>query len=140
MNLRISGLAAAMAILAPLAGACAAAPDVPHVDFVPINSHPAIPTGLKATCMTGPNVLTMSKTCPVVHYSGYTTWAYSFIDNRVSMALVTYDKSGKVVGNVTKNGARYVWIIHSGHTVPVAEFFGQSNRMVTAAWSELKPK
>jgi hypothetical protein len=139
MTCRISALAA-VAMLVPLSGALAAHPEDPHVDFVPINSHPAIPAGLKVACFPSPTVLTMSKTCPVVHYGAYTTWAYSFMDNRVSMALVTYDKSGKVVGNLTKNGARYVWIIHSGHSVPIAEFFGQSNQMVTAAWSELRPK
>ncbi len=137
MNHRFFALAAA-AISASLAGPSAAAVSDPYVAFVPIDSHPAIPAGLKVACFPIPTVLAMSKTCPVIRYKGNTTWAYSFIDNRVSMALVTYDAHNNVVGNLTKNGARYVWDVHSGK-VPMVEFFGQSNQMVVASWDELKP-
>ena len=111
----------------------------PEVVFLPSTAAPLVPAGLKVTCMEGPNQLTPSKTCPVVQYNGYSVWAYSFIDNRVSLALVTYDSNNKVVGNITKNGTRYIWnAVSSLHTQGV-EFFGQTNTWVTATWAELFP-
>lgn len=110
-----------------------------NVAFVPANKPPPVPAGLKVACLTGPNVLTSSKTCPVVKYKGITTWAFSFIDNRVSMALVSYDASNKVVRNVTMNGARYVWnMISSVHTKTVL-IEGQSNQRFTVPWAQLGP-
>jgi len=72
-----------------------------------------------------------------VKYQGITTWAYSFIDNRVSMALVSYDAQNKVVGNVTKNGARYVWNITSSTYNKTVTFEGQAKQRVDAIWAEL---
>jgi hypothetical protein len=93
--------------------AVAAGTAQPQVDLVPSNSQPPVPDGLKMTCMVDGKTLQLNTLCPVVRYRGVTTWAYSFIDNRVSMALVSYDFQNNIVGNVTKDGARYVWRIMS---------------------------
>ncbi len=133
----VASLMVGVAIL--VAAPVAAAPRLPVIAYVPINSNPPVPAGLKVACMPGPNVLNLSKTCPVVKYNGLTTWAYSFIDNRVSLALVTYDSHNNVVGNITKDGARYVWeaIVDRGQQRVV--FNGQSNQSVSASFAELNP-
>ncbi len=123
------------ALAAPLAAI--AADPVAIVVYVPANSNPPVPAGLKVTCLKGPNVLASSGKCPVVTYNGITTWAYSYIDNRVSMALVSYDSKNNVVANVEKPGARYVWNATSSQVDRTVIFFGQSNQNVTAAWSSL---
>jgi hypothetical protein len=138
MNRSIRGLLAACAIGPALIAPAAAQPkDLAQIKYVPTSAHPAIPAGLKVTCMTGPNVLTPSKTCPVVFYQGITTWAYSFIDNRVSLALVSYDARGKIVRNVTRDGARYVWVMESGIPSRLVTMFGQANQYIEAPWDQL---
>lgn len=111
----------------------------PQVSYVPTNSGPTPPAGLKVACMPGPNTLTSSKTCPVIKYLGDTTWAYSYIDNRVSLAFVTYDASNNVVLNQNKDGTRYVWNIISSYDTKLIQAFGQSNAYVTLNWSDLVP-
>ena len=72
---------------------------------------------------------------PIVKYKGMTTWAYSYIDNRVSLALVTYDGSGKIVRNVEQPGLRYVWNMTSGLKNQAIDIFGQSNAHVQLPWA-----
>ena len=139
LNFRSSVIALAIGLAALSSAPAEAAPKRAVVAYVPINSNPPIPAGLKIACMKGPNDLTMSKTCPVVKYMGNTTWAYSFIDNRVSMALVTYDAQNNVVSNITKDGARYVWQAVSSLPDKTVMFSGQSNQTVTVTWAELTP-
>jgi hypothetical protein len=108
-----------------------------RIAYVPANSHPPVPMGLKVTCLRGPNTLMSSKTCPVVKYQGITTWAYSFYDNRVALGLVSYDAQNNVVRNVTKNGARYVWVMTSSVRTKTATMSGQANKTITVPWTEL---
>jgi hypothetical protein len=139
MHLRLSSLlvvAAVGLLLVPAATAQVDTP-VPKITYLPVNSSPSVPEGLKVTCMQGPNVLTTSQTCPVVQYQGITTWVYSFIDNRVSVALVSYDAQNKVVRNVTKDGARYVWTVDTITGDKTIKIWGQSNQSVSATWAEL---
>jgi hypothetical protein len=140
MHMRLSGFLAVAAIGLLLVAPAAAQgkKDEAVVVYVPTNSNPPVPAGLKATCLQGPDVLTPSKTCPVVKYQGITTWAYSFIDNRVPMALVSYDAQNKVVRNVTKDGARYVWTITSRARNKTVTFeVGHAKQSVSATWAEL---
>jgi hypothetical protein len=108
-----------------------------RIAYVPINSHPPVPAGLQVVCATNPFSVTMSKTCPVVKYQGITTWAYSFADNRPALALVSYDGRNQMVRNVTRWGARYVWVMTSGVDTQLVTMSGQSNQTITVPWSEL---
>jgi hypothetical protein len=81
-----------------------------------------------------------SDTCPVVTYKDVTTWAFSYTDNRVSMALVSYDRNNNVIANVEKPGARYVFAAESSIYTETVLFFGQAGNHVTATWAELGPK
>jgi len=147
MNTRLSGLLAAGAIgLLLVPQAAAQGPkggpgkkNEARVVFVPANSSPPVPGGMKVTCLKGPNVLQSSKTCPVVKYLGITTWAYSFLNNQTAMALVSYDAQNKVVRNVTKQGLRYVWNMISSPRTKTVEIFGQVNNRVEVPWTELGP-
>lgn len=109
----------------------------PQVVQVPANAPPPVPAGMKVTCLTGPNVLQSSPTCPVVKYNGHTTWAFSFIDNRVAYGIVTYDANNQILANSTQNGARYVYKITVDNGAKTVSFWGQGDAKVTVPWSSL---
>lgn len=112
-------------------------PAAPTIKIVPANSHPPVPSWLKATCLKGPNTTESAPTCPVVKYKEFTTWAYSFNDNRVSFALVVYDNKNNIVSIATKDGARYVWKITVNPEKKTVTVWGQANNSVTAEWFEV---
>ena len=110
----------------------------PVVDFMPVNKAPTPPAGEKIICPPNPNTGAADATCPVVKYNGYSTWAFSYSDNRMAIALVTYDPSGKVVGNLNKSNIRYIWnMVVDSHNRQI-EMFGQSNQWIAVTWDELK--
>lgn len=109
----------------------------PQVALVPANAPPPVPGGLKVTCLKGPNTLESSPTCPVVQYNGHTTWAFSFIDNRVAYGVVTYGANNQVLANNTQDGARYVYKITVDSTAKTVSFWGQGDAKVTVPWSAL---
>lgn len=131
--------AAICAALLMLAAGPAGATDAAVIANPNASSAPTPPSGLKVTCLVDPNSLQSAKTCPVVQYMGMTTWAYSYIDNRVSLALVTYDGSGKIVRNVEQTGVRYVWNMTSSLTNKNITIFGQSNAYVELPWAKFGP-
>ena len=115
-------------------------PGGPQIETVNVSTHPAIPAGMKVAFMTGPNSPTPdgeSSTCNVIRYNGLTYWAYSYIDNRVSLGLVAYDASGKQVAQQELQGTRYLWKITSDPAAQTVTFYGQSNQTVSRAWSQL---
>jgi hypothetical protein len=111
----------------------------PVVKQVPSSSHPAVPSGMKVTCLQGPDVLQSSTTCPVFSWGIYSYWAYSYIDNRNGMGIVAYDDKGNMVYKWDKNGARYVYKITVDNTKQTVTFWGQSNNKIVVAWKELFP-
>jgi hypothetical protein len=115
----------------------AAAQYPPQVDTVPSGSHPAVPPEQKVTCVSGPNSLAPNPTCPLLAFNGYTYWAYSFIDNRVAMAIVAYDSQGNLVKQWEKSGSRYVWSIHVDEIKQTVDFLGQSDAKITMSFAEL---
>jgi hypothetical protein len=134
-------LAAALAAAAFASSAHAQTPppDAAVIANVKANSGPTPPAGLKVTCLTDPNTTQSAQTCPVVQRLGTTTWAYSYTDNRVSLALVTYDASGKILHNVEQTGLRYVWNMTSSLTDKTVTIFGQSNASATLPWTSFGP-
>jgi hypothetical protein len=109
----------------------------PTVANVPSGSHPPVPQDLKVACMQGANTLSASATCPVLQWNGLTYWAYSYLDNRVAMAIVAYSSSGNLVKRWDRSGGRYVWKTTSDPTKKTVTFAGQANGTVTFSWSEL---
>jgi hypothetical protein len=121
------GIACASFAFAAALSSKALAQAAPTVVNVPANSGPVPQSGLKVTCLEGPNVLVSSQTCPVIKYKGYTFWAYSFVDNRVAMALVRYGRDGKMQALRDLPGTRYVWKITIDPKTKTATLWGQAN-------------
>jgi hypothetical protein len=136
-----SKLAAITAVLlaAALNAPAQAASGAPQVTAVPLSASPPVPAGLKVTCMIDGEQLQTAATCPIVKYRGITTWAYSFIDNRVSLAIVSYDARNNVIRNVTLDGTRYVWQIGLAPGSGKVTFTGQSDTTVTVNLADLGP-
>lgn len=95
----------------------------------------AIPAGMKAACVVSATDETISRSCPVIHYLGITTWAYGFEDNRASFGIVSYDSSRNVVRNVTLDGARNVYKITSDTEVKTVTFWGEGDARIVLPWS-----
>jgi hypothetical protein len=112
----------------------------PVAASLPAASHPAIPEGMKVACFTGPNSPEPdgpSQSCPVLQWGGLTFWPYSYVDNRVSMGIVSYDSAGKLVKQMEKAGARYVWKITVDTAARTVTFWGQANQTIVVPWVEL---
>nr|WP_295111798.1 hypothetical protein [uncultured Caulobacter sp.] len=125
------------AFVIALGAASAALAQAPQIATVPANSNPPVPAGLKVTCTPNPNTGAPSPTCPIIQYNGVTTWAYSFIDNRVSYGIVSYDAGGNVLRNVEYPGARYVYKMTVDPNAQTVSVWGQSNAKVDVAWRDL---
>ena len=109
---------------------------------VPENLCPAIPNGLKLTALQDPNELTSKVNYPIlkVGQSGFETiqyWPFSYIDNRVGMAIIAFDGKGNVVKRWDKEGARYVWKIEEDLNTNEIVFVGQMEQKIVMKWSEL---
>jgi len=98
-----------------------------------------IPDGLKVTALQGPNTLQSASACPVLTIGSFTLWPFSYDDNRVSFGMVMYDPLWRVVNQVEKQGARYVYkITLSGSgSDGSATFWGQSDQSVTMSLDEI---
>jgi len=98
-----------------------------------------IPDGMKVTALAGPNTLQSAPSCPVLALGGFTLWPMSYIDNRVSFGMVMYDPKWKIVNQIEKPGARYIYKITksgSGGSGSVT-FSGQSDQSVTMSLDEI---
>ena len=97
-----------------------------------------IPDGMKVTALNGPSG-TPTSPCPVLAIGGFTLWPFSYMDNRVSFGMVMYDVNWKVVSQVEKKGARYVYQITKTGTGGSGSvtFAGQANQVVTMSLDEI---
>jgi hypothetical protein len=98
-----------------------------------------IPDGMKVTALAGPNTLQPAASCPVLAVGGFTLWPMSYIDNRVGFGMVMYDPKWKIVNQVEKPGARYIYKITksgSGGSGSVT-FSGQADQSVTMSLDEI---
>ncbi|MGH7487665.1 MAG: hypothetical protein ACREMY_18980, partial [bacterium] len=111
----------------------------PVVATVPSNSAPSVPAGLKVACFANGTNLQTIATCPVVKVGGLTTWAFSYVDNRVSLAFVTFNSKGHILRNTEMKGARYVWQMTVNATNKTVTATGQSNASVSAPWTAVGP-
>lgn len=98
-----------------------------------------VPDGLKATALAGPNTLTSAPVSPVLAIGGFTYWPMSYIDNRVSFCIVSYDPQGTVVQQLETKGARYVYKItlEGSGSSGSATFWGQGDQKVTLTLDQM---
>jgi hypothetical protein len=95
-----------------------------------------VPDGMKVTAITGPNTTQSAPSCPALAVGGFTLWPMSYYDNRVSFGMVMYDPTWKVIGQVEKKGARYVYKI-TLNTAGSVTFSGQADQAVTMTLDEI---
>lgn len=137
----LKSMLAAAGVAAALAASAAQAQAVPHtpqIKFEPVGSAPSVPAGLQTACLKVPDDgVQLSTTCPVIYYGANKTWVFSYADNRMSFALVTFDPSGKVLQNVERQGARYAFDVFSDDKGQKLVIVGQSKNIVIANWSDL---
>jgi hypothetical protein len=140
---RHSAVAAIAALGLTVAAWPAAAQHAQHPQVVYIASadSPPPPAGMQLVCVTASNDgAPTAKTCPVVQYQGVTTCPFRYADNRTSLALVSYDSAGKIIGTVEKPGARYAFDAESSDYTQTVLFVGQALKYVTATWAEIGPR
>jgi len=133
----ISAVIAGLLVCAYGARAEAQAPPV-VVQKLASTAPPPPPT-MKLVCVKGPNSFEDSPFCPVVQFGGYTFWAFSYFDNRVSMGIVQYDPAGKLVAQWEARGARYLYAITTDDAAHTVTLHGQADQTVTLTWTELAP-
>lgn len=104
----------------------------PIVVTVPPANAPTIPQGFHSPFTFTPSA------APVIQWNGYTYWAYSYTDNRMSMAIVAYDAKGQIVKQWEKPGARYLTSITVDSTRETVTLIGQANQTTVLSWSELR--
>jgi hypothetical protein len=130
-----AALVAATATLAALpAFAGTGAPDIIYVPRK--NPPPNVPADLNVTCANTPQFTALADKCPIIKYQGYVTWVLSYKDNRFSMAVVTWDGTGKVVRNVEQKGARYIVNAVSSSKTHTITLSGQDSKTITLPWSD----
>ena len=127
--------------LAAISPATAQTPlHAPQVQFIPKGQAPQPPQGLQLGCVKiSNNGAPTSDTCPVVKFQGVTTWIYSYNDNRMSFALVSYDESGKLLRTVEKQGARYIFDALPSERTNTVVLVGQAQKTVSLPWDAFGP-
>ncbi|HVU22091.1 MAG TPA: hypothetical protein VHE09_15275 [Rhizomicrobium sp.] len=99
-------------------------------------SSPEVPDGLQIACVKDAKTLEASRTCPVVRYQGATTWIYGYKDNRESLAVVAYDRDGKVIRNVEHRGISHVAKVSGDPAAQTITITGEEGKTITVPWSE----
>jgi multidrug resistance efflux pump len=112
--------------------------DIPVIRIVPTASHPPVPSDLKVSPMPGPNDLSLSPDCPVLAWGDYTYWAVDHADNRVAMRILGFDASNRIVKQLEKQGARYIWQMTLDQSNDTLTCYGQANNTITVALSEIQ--
>ena len=131
-----SGLAGATALGLLLVLPAHAQQAAPVVEYMAPDGY-SRPAGMQLGCMANPVSGGASKTCPVVKYQGITTFAYSYNDNRMAFALVSYDAQKNIVRNVEHPGPRYIYNAVSSLPNQTVMFVGQSEMNAAVPWSDL---
>ncbi len=98
-----------------------------------------VPSGLKITVFSGPDTFDPRALCPALAIGGFTYWPLSYLDNRVSFGVVSYDPKGNMVREVEVKGARYVYKIakDGADSSGSVSFWGQANQKVTLNLDQL---
>ncbi|GFF85987.1 hypothetical protein IFM60648_07550 [Aspergillus lentulus] len=74
---------------------------------------------------------------PVLLWGGYIFWPLSYIDNRMSMAIVQTNATGAIIKTVEATGARYINSIQIDTANKRVAFVGQAGMVASLSWSVL---
>jgi hypothetical protein len=112
--------------------------DVPVVQSVPAASHPPVPGDMKLDAFFSGSNLQQASNTSVLHWGTHTYWVADYMDNRMAMCMLCYDENNRLVKQVSKNGARYMWrMVYDVANQRVA-CTGQSDLMLSFGLSELR--
>ena len=112
--------------------------DVPVVQSVIAASHPPVPRDMKLDAFFSGSNLHQAPNTSVLHWGTYTYWVADYMDNRMAMCMLCYDQNNRLVKQVSKNGARYMWrMVYDVANQRVA-CTGQSALAVSFGLSELR--
>jgi hypothetical protein len=67
-----------------------------------------------------------------------TYWAVDHVDNRVAMSILGFDTSDRIVKQIEKQGARYIWQMTLDQTNETLTCFGQANNTITVSLAEIQ--
>ncbi|HEX3110784.1 MAG TPA: hypothetical protein VHU41_16925 [Thermoanaerobaculia bacterium] len=95
------------------------------------------PNGLKVTTLADPKTLTMASSTPTLAIGGFIIWPMSYMDNRVSFGMVSYDPKGRVVEQLETPGARYVYKVTVDKASGTATFWGQDDQKVSLTLDQM---
>jgi hypothetical protein len=112
--------------------------DVPVVQSVSAASHPPVPGDMKLDAFFSGSNLQQASNTSVLHWGTHTYWVADYMDNRMGMCMLCYDQNNRLVKQVSKNGARYMWrMVYDVANQRVA-CTGQSDLAVSFGLSELR--
>lgn len=103
---------------------------------MPPSAIPGRPEGLSVVCLEEGSTV-VGDDCDVVVCGQLETWALSYVDNRPSWDIVTFEPSGGIVRQNTYSG-RYWWDSRIDSTAQTATFFSQGTGSTTIPWSDLR--
>jgi hypothetical protein len=97
----------------------------------------AIPNGLKVASFVDSGSTRQAPATPALAVGGFTIWPMSYGDNRMSMAMVSYNPKGDVVQVMELKGARYVYKAAVDQRSDSVTFTGQSDQKVTLTAAQI---
>lgn len=107
--------------------------DAPRVDRVDASNFPPPPPGTKLAVDIDCSI----SSYPVLLRGGYIFWPLSYIDNRMSMAIVQTNATGAIIKTVEATGARYINSIQVDTANKRVAFVGQAGMVASLSWSVL---
>jgi hypothetical protein len=105
----------------------------PIISAADATDFPAPPGTKVATNIGGPS----KEIHPVLLWADYIYWPLSYIDNRVSMAIVVTDSGMNIIKVLEAHGARYIEEIRVNEATKEASFIGQAGQVATLSWHQL---
>jgi hypothetical protein len=112
--------------------------DVPIVQSVPVANHPPIPERMKLGAFFSGSNLNSASNTSVLNWGTHTYWVADYVDNRMGMCMLAYDENNRLVKQVSKNGARYMWRMTYDIASQNIVCTGQSGLAVKFGLSELR--
>ena len=112
--------------------------DVPVVQSVPVLIQPPIPGGMKMGAFFSGSNLNAAPNTSVLRWGTHTYWVADYVDNRMAMCVLAYDENNRLVKQVSKNGARYMWRMVYDPANQNVVCTGQSDLALKFGLSELR--
>lgn len=98
---------------------------------------PVPPAGLKLASLQDPDTLAPTVGYPVLETTNARYWPFSYIDNSLAMAIIAYDKQGRLLKRWDRTGARYIWKIEEDPLTGNLAFVGQVRQKIVMTWAEI---